>query len=142
MLEDRCEGDDAGPGAAQAIIDPVVVRGIGRAEGRESAVRLRRVQTEARFLAVRCGPFALAVIQIQRPEIRLGVGQHVFHRRELDQMSRVAGAKGEALSTVHDGASHAEGDGGDPVFRGHGIHGIKIAGARDAGEIRIKTMPV
>ena len=59
------------------------------------------------------------MIEFERPEFRLRVGQYVFDRGELHQMLGISRTEGEALAAIDHGAPKAECDRGDAVGEIH-----------------------
>ena len=70
-LEDGGEADQAHPGPGDAVVDRVVLGGVGGGHEREGAVGLGHVETEPALPGERVGAFA-DVSQLERQEVSLG----------------------------------------------------------------------
>src|SRR4029077_2925266 len=131
-------------GPTQAIVDCLVVRRVGRPDRVKGSVGLGGVQTKANFTKRGNHVFfaALNVGQLERQKVRLRIGENILHRRELDEVSRIARAECQTLTAIDHSAAEAQDDCGNAVVRVHRRHWIEVIGAHDSGEIRIKTLVV
>src|ERR1700730_12375583 len=99
MLQDGSEAYDANSGSAEAVIDGLIVVGVGRAQPVRSSVGFRHVQPESHFSQIGRAILVSYAVKLKSPELGLRVCQDIFGGRELHNILGISGTKSQALSS-------------------------------------------